>query len=264
MRARVPGTEHAMMPDILAIPYEEHNSPKWDKTLQKLPEHQSETYGHNIKAVRGKIHIFNDLDRYLEFQFNPTELNLTKRNRWEMLNNTGQMGVDPIWLGGDTRNVQFKLLIDKTYCSIYDYVGGHYSLDDTKSENTDNLVTWTNPRGVLPIIEMLESFQYPIGDFDTTWFKEAQKGATPLSANVGAGMISRTKQFIPPPDLVFVFGQYYLVCKMSELSIRHVLFNSELIPIRSEAEITLVIKENASTMVDTSIIVKGNGERRTV
>lgn len=191
------------------------------------------------------------LAKMLFFQFNPTEVSFDKKHTWENRAYPGRMHTEPIWLNGDVRNISFTLMFDATASSAYNGIGlfnietGDFSSGNTLMEIaispvSDALaeVNMKAPNGTLPIIELLESFSYPM----------LSNPLTPRFVN-GVAKFDPAGRFLPPPTVTFVYGPLAMEAKLG-MSFQHILFNSDLAPVRTEVKIDLNVIEGV--IVDTA------------
>lgn len=86
-------------------------------------------------------------------------------------------------------------------------------------------------RGVLPEVELIQSFLYPapIGDDPTPLFSEG-------------GVVSQL-QFRPPPTVVFSLGPMYLEGIIRSAPVTYTLFDQDLTPIRATIDIEMAVYE---------------------
>jgi len=221
--------------------------------LDRIGRFQGNTDGWELwpskTDTRGKL-LSEDLEKVIEFQFNPTKLNIRKDQKYHNREYPGRMGVEPIWISGGVREVTFQLMFDATAGSAYKKIGlfnknlGKFSSNVTLNSNRNPgeevaAEVSQNPRGTLDIIETLESFMYPmLSDFRKPRFTD------------GVAIFDSNSLFLPPPTVIFIFGLLYMESKMT-MQYRHTLFNRDLIPIRSEVDVTLNILEG--TLVSEEI-----------
>lgn len=191
---------------------------------------------------RGML-ICEDLGKTLEFQFNPTSLSVNKKQVYENRSYPGRMHTEPIWINGEPREISFDLTFDASGGSAYTKIGlftedsGKFSSDTQLSANRNSIPEQIDSldnkafKGTLPIIETLESFTYPM-----------LKDKNRPRFIYGVAVFSEDDRFLPPPTVIFTFGLLYMECKVS-IQYKHTLFNRNLVPIRSEVQVTLNILE---------------------
>ena len=99
-------------------------------------------------------------------------------------------------------------------------------------------------RGILPEVELIQSFLYPapIGDETTPHFSE--------------GGIVSSVQFRPPATVVFAVGPLYLEGVIKSAPVRYTLFDQDLTPIRGTIDIEFAVFEfeNITRQIDWKAI----------
>lgn len=183
-------------------------------------------------ASRGTISC-PDLKSEVVFQFNPTEVTISKQNNWEYRTKTGHQVVDPIWSYGGNKSISFKLTFDATIGMINSHVGGKTKFSASNGidiiPNMEEHHTVEYPNGTLDLVQTLEEFQYPL-------YKTGKPRFIQGNALVG-------DRFAPPPDIILTYGPYYYTCKLTSLEVKHTLFDSYLVPRRTECTVDLFIIE---------------------
>jgi len=153
--------------------------------------------------TRGKI-ICEDLNKLVEFQFNPTKLNVKKEQTYYNRTYPGKASVEPIWINGGVREITFDLIFDATASSAYDKVG-LYNDDQGNFTSEVHLSSHKNPKdaimadisarafkGTLDVTETLESFTYPmLSDIRRPRFTD------------GVAVFDPNGVSLPPPTVVF-------------------------------------------------------------
>ncbi len=225
------------------MPYYAQIPGLYDYSLQRpadAPLFQSNAYGYN--PLRGmlvprKMGLNSDvsgydIERAFKFQFNPTDIEFNRMIRLTERDYYALDYGDHVWSGGGGKTINFNIFLDAT-------AGSHYaffqktSLTGQESHN-DSIKAY--PRGVMPTLELIESFGRPEipdaqGKFKTPRFFQ--------------GEILEKNQFYPPPVLMFVVGPIYLACLLSNFTYRTTLFDRGLYPIRAEGEIQLSVIESS-------------------
>lgn len=191
---------------------------------QSFPDTSKGLYQTN---VRGLIAYKADPERFLLFQFNPAPLRDSKSVSYADRGKTGFDADDPIWISGGPRSISFELFLDATEGSRQKHLGRTGGETLSKSE----YVTHDPSRGTMKQVEFLQSLQRPL----------VPKENLPRFVR---NSVIPAEQFSAPPEIIFVYGYLYFEGVVSELSIEHKLFNRSLIPIRSEANVTIRIIES--------------------
>ena len=179
----------------------------------------------------------------IAFQFNPTRIEILKKNRWEHRQKLGNAHAPPIWISSDMKTVRFQLIIDATAGSNYALTGGIIKLGSSNGfgnieSSKQTHLTLDDGKGTIPHVELIESFQYPV------------KSSGPYFINGNASLAK--ERFVPPPTVRFSYGYMVLKSKVIEVTTTHELFNERLIPTRSTLDIVLSVMEGET--VDTSIL----------
>ncbi len=176
----------------------------------------------------------------LKFQFNPEEIIDIKNSEWATKSYTGYSANDYFWIKGGERQISFKLFFDAT-------AGSNNQMFEGRGDyGIENL----NPRGVLPMVEKLTKFQYPV----------PEKGRA-LFLSGGLADVSAFKRFSSPPIAIFVFGSYYMEAVVPSVNVKYTLFNKDLVPVRAECDVTLKIIESYVVDIDTSLQLLSNDQK---
>lgn len=156
----------------------------------------------------------------LVFQFNPFPIDDDEITEYHTREYLGKRKVDRIWIRGKGRRMSFKLDLDASVGS------------ETKTFRVEG--DKHNPEvGIMEQVRKLKQFLLP-AEFDNPY------KPTFILAN---GNTAPTAQFIAPPRMVFTYGKWYLEAKMESCPIKYTLFNSNLVPIRGEAQVSLLIED---------------------
>ena len=204
-----------------------------------------------------------DLNKGYQFQFNPQTIDDVKTTLYEQRGYAGLPYVDHVWGGGGERIISFELFLDNTPAShtpafrpkaygrtlakeLNNANTEGYGEDATKSQGIpDNStkqfaftgegysVTRVDKRGILPDVELLQSFLYPaplVGE------------STPKFAEGG---IVSNNQFRPPATVVLCIGPIYLEGVLKALPVKYTLFDEDLTPIRATVNVEFSVFEFA-------------------
>lgn len=177
-------------------------------------------------TTRGIISEKENITNTLIFQFNPEQITDVKENDWSPSSSNGFSGVDYIWARGGDRTITFQLWFDATAGSNNPYFRKNVAYGNPSHDTLE----LQRPIGTLDDVQLLTSFQYPI------------KPDNNLPRYSSGGVVPGTR-FMPPPVLVFVFGEYYVECILTGAVVNHLLFNQKLIPVRSTVDVTLKVLE---------------------
>ena len=213
------------------------------KWLVSLTENYPE-YKPNLGqiATRGIIAYKDDIDnpaKILKFQFNPIEISDNFTPQYEDRIRTGVSESDFLWVSGSVRTMDFTLFLDSTLGSRSEYFSS-----DKNFTHSD--------KGVLPQLEFLQALTRPylksnssnIGVFiDKAMF-------------VRGAYVGNTGRFYPPPEIVFVYGNYYLTGVVGSVGTKLTLFNENLIPIRAEVVVSLKIHDGIALNVNERLSFK--------
>jgi hypothetical protein len=176
-------------------------------------------------STRGMIIDCNDENNFLRFQFNPTEINSTKKVVYEERSITGFDNTQDIWINGGGKTISFELMLDATQGSNQDYLS-----------NQSNNLTHNPDRGTLIQCEFFEQFLHP----------RKKEGVLFVRGNY----IPNQTQFAYPSEVFFIYGSLFYKAVLTSADVTHLLFNSDLVPLRSKVQIELNIKESANILTD--------------
>lgn len=184
-----------------------------------------------------------DLNVIIPFQFNPTELKISRKNIFEDRSYEGSAFVEPIWVKGEGKTINFTLTFISTAGAQMENVYGGTLPYGTRSSYNDGFSNYDKvygdlknteeaSKGNIPIIEAIEALTYPIpSDMSKPMF---------INSVVNTIVFSR---FNPLPRVIFCFGSMYLTVKIEGLEITHKAFNKALFPVISDVDITLKVLE---------------------
>ena len=192
----------------------------------KITERVQESYGTRIGGIICERGQEQNPARILLFQFNPPVINDKKSNNYNVKSHSGFTFNDNIWANGGPRDISFRLFFDATAAVNTPIFGRNVAYGDPQVDTLASVY----PRGTLDYTELLQSFQYP----------QLEDPNAPRFSNGGH---IPTPKFLPPPMLIFAYGNYYLQGVVSEVDITHTLQNKDLIPVRSEANIVFTVAE---------------------
>lgn len=185
---------------------------------------------------RGIFAIKQDVNQYLQFQFNPEEISDSKEVTYEDRLRLGFDNADYIWVNGGARTVSFTLKLDATESSRVRHLG--------KSGNpvpTGNDLLTHNPEvGVLGQVQFLQSLQRP--------FEPGQLSPRFIRANA-----QPSNQFVTPPEVIFVYGVMYLEGVLSSLSVTYTGWNSKLVPVQAECAIVFRVQEGKVLQINPQV-----------
>lgn len=211
-----------------------------------------------------------DLLKGYHFQFNPQQVHDSKTTNYETRSYTGLPYNDYIWSGGGERVITFQLFMDNTpqskqrsfrptaygskLAKEFKTEGMNFAYDENGRNTTDgkskrNLMPSPGPthfeyvdngaystsrvdeRGILPEVELLQSFLYPapLAGEDTPRFAE--------------GGIVSSNQFRPPATAILALGQFYFEGVIKSAPVTYTLFDYDLTPIRGTADIEFAVFE---------------------
>jgi len=176
---------------------------------------------------------FKDVSEVMTFQFNPSEVTDKKANDWQSSQQMGFAHNEYIWMNGGARTISFTLMFEATASVNTAYFGRDIPYGDAHVQDLKN----TFPEGTMGYVNRLRSYLYPL-DKDSG-----------LVTFVG-GNPSPQNRFTHPPVLIFCYGSYYVECILTSADISHSLFNDELKPIRSSANVTLDVLEGYTLNID--------------
>lgn len=193
-------------------------------------------YDLSYNTTRGLFAFKEDTSRLLFFQFNPTTITDSKDVQYEERQITGFDSAKVIWISGGSRPLNFQLFLDATEASRKNYLGKSGGPVLT----SDEIFTHDPSRGVLNQVEFLQSLQRP-------YFPDAN---SPRFIRGGA---INSPQFTPPPEVIFVYGNFYLEGVITSLSIEYSAFNRDLIPLRATADITFRVTEGQEVRINEDV-----------
>jgi Contractile injection system tube protein len=195
--------------------------------INKGSEYKSD---YSFGGSRGLIAYKEDITKAMKFQFNPEDFTDNFNPVYEDRTKTGMNKVDYFWVSGSARTVEFTLFLDATEGSNQDHIG----------KSTFDLFTHDPQRGVLNQVEFLQGLKLPYEPTNTT----------PLFIR---GNSRKFKQFYPPPEIVFIYGYFYLEGVLTAGTPKYTLFNRDLIPMRAEIPITLRITDGSSVNINSQL-----------
>lgn len=179
------------------------------------------------------------------FQFNPQPVTDYKQTRYEERPYSGLPYIDYTWSGGGSRVINFQLFLDNTPQTK----NGYFSKDTAQwsqemnpqapfSESGFSTITHTafsrtrlHERGVLPEVELLQSFLYPALKSDEIVPRFAEGGIVSL------------EQFRPPSIACLALGPLYLEGVVQVADVEYKLFDKDLTPIRANVYIEFLVYE---------------------
>lgn len=206
--------------------YEEHRDPL---PLNAAPQpSKAKNIFRGLLVPKAPFPLGYDNTRKLLFQFNPGELTTNKEAVYNERPYTGLDFVDHVWQGGGTKTVSFELFFDATLGSFIDLDIAGFN----NGASMEQKLQQAYPRGVLNATELLESFCHP---------EVLPKTGKVKIPKFSSGGIVQSRQFFPPPVLLFVYGEFYLECFLKSCQVKYSLFNANLIPVRAETTVELVI-----------------------
>lgn len=191
-----------------------------------------------------------DLKRGYQFQFNPQTITDVKNTLYETRQYAGLSYNDYIWSGGGERIISFQLFLDNTpqskqrsfrptaygskLAKEFKTDGVVPSKELTSFEYVDNDAYSTSrvdERGILPEVELIQSFLYPapLTGEDTPLFAEG-------------GVVS-VNQFRPPATVILAIGPLYLEGVVKSAPVTYTLFDQDLTPIRGTIDIEFAVFE---------------------
>lgn len=200
-----------------------------------------------------------DMKKAYYFQFNPAEIQDVKETLYEVRPYAGIPYNDYIWSGGGERSISFQLFLDNTpgsktaYFRPKSYNSELANKPDTKSKVSIKSASLTDiklnipprfaysgqaysstrvhKRGILPEVELIQSFLYPA----------PLKGeSTPKFAEGG---IVSFNQFRPPVIAVLSIGPIFLQGVVRNAPVTYTLFDEDLTPLRATIDIEFSVFE---------------------
>lgn len=170
--------------------------------------------------------------RILIFQFNPETITDVKSNNYNTKAYSGFTFNDNVWASGGERIISFKLQFIASAAFNTPFFGKEVSYGNDQVSTLDKMF----PRGTLDYVELLQSFQYPT----------QQDPDAPRFANGG---FVPSPRFMPPPVVVFAYGNYYLEGVIGDVNVTHLTTNNRNIPIQSDVDITFKVSEQQQIKV---------------
>lgn len=183
---------------------------------------------------------YKKMEDILMFQFNPSLINDVKEVEWANRSSVGFSSNNYLWVKGGERTISFKLWFDATAGSNTPML-----LPGKASGNSYDTLQEVFPRGVMPMVEKLTSFQYP----------QVIDGDAPRYA--GSVKVPEVR-FMPAPLCIFVFGEFYLKAVVAGVSVSYPLFNARLTPLRAECDVTLKVIETDIIPIDDYLLQKSH------
>lgn len=177
-------------------------------------------------ANKGKIMYKADNSKSLNFQFNPSELSGSYTPIYENRPKTGYDNLDYFWVGGEANTLSFTLFLDATEGSRQKYMG----LDGGDTISEREMFTHNPDRGVLNQTEFFLSLLRPYIPSDNT----------PIFVR---GSSRKHKQFYPPPEIIFIWGTWYLEGICLTAMPTYLLHNKNLVPVRATIDVTLRLSD---------------------
>lgn len=199
----------------------------------------------SFTAVRGVFALKSDPDQYMQFQFNPEEIQDEKSVEYTDRSKTGRDEVDYIWIKGGPRVLTFKLIFDATLGSKVRHLGK----SDSREYNyaTDDF-THNPDRGTLNQVEFLQGLMRPfIKD------KGVAQNKVLAPRYIRGGAVQGESPFANPSEVIFVYGPFYLEGIVTAAPVTHQLWDRNLIPLRSEAQVTFRVKEGGALNINSAI-----------
>jgi len=191
--------------------------------------------------VRGLLAVdgYKTTDDILLFQFNPSVINDVKNVEWANYSSTGFSSNDYLWVKGGERQFTFKLWFDATA----ETNNPTFRKDSAWGNATVDTLLDVYPRGVMPMVEKLTAFQYPmVLDSDSPRYANSIK-------------VPETR-FMPPPVAIFIFGEFYMRAIVSNVSVQYSTFNKRLTAQRAECDVTLKVIETDIVKVDDYLLAR--------
>lgn len=204
------------------------------------------------------------LDRSVIFQFNPEEIEYEKMSEFSHHDRLGFSYTIPFWVSGGSKTISFRLFLDATPGSNYRIFKKAISSKYQTNANNGTHINFDDyllsgladgSEGLLPELEKLEAFQYPIDKSkqDLVQFNtRRQVSGTTQSFTPANPDVLSLEQFANPPYVVFSYGNVYAVTLVQSMRRKDILFNKDLNPIRSEIDLLLEVHE--SRVIDTNVI----------
>lgn len=185
---------------------------------------------------RGMIAYKDDVSRYMLFQFNPEEIQDEKTINYEDSGKTGVDNTDFFWVNGGPRTVSFTLQMDATEGSRQSHLGQIGGATLSQAEK----FTHDPARGVLNQVEFLQALTRPL----------RQDPNAPVFVR---GSVAAFDQFQAPPEIVFVYGYFYLEGVVLSVTPTYTLWNRDLVPVRANVAVQLRIQEGQTIKVSPEL-----------
>ena len=209
-------------------PYRKSSAPVSPPSPGTFTEDKRTPY---LSTSRSVLAFKDDPSRALIFQFNPRDDESTKTSTFVEQAYPSLPFSDQVWSGGGANTRSFSLFLDATT----DSHNPHFGKGEYGKEGLNQLPA----RGLYPEIELLKSFQEPRVDDGSPRFT--------------SGGLVPNKKFLLPPVAVFIYGEEYLECRVTSLSITVNLRDAKAIPRRASAQITLTILERIPVKINSSL-----------
>jgi len=200
----------------------------------------------SFTQTRGKIFYKENTDKYIEFQFNPTELHETYNPVYTERDHSSRADTQYVWNKGTPHTMEFDLFFDATQGSDQQHIGKHSTDKSSGSISNYNVETHNADRGILDQVEFFKSLVLP-------YEPRTVKNFTPEFLH---GNFKPTHKFYPPPEIIFVFGNFYFEGVVVKANPIYDLFNYKLIPIRGNMNIEIRIIDGTSININNSLLLK--------
>lgn len=214
----------------------------------------------SASVPRGAIrHFRRPNDIFLEFPFNPAPIEDTKNNTFFDIVKLGEPTPPSLWVEGGARELSFELYFDATLSSRLSAgsrrianTGQQVSAGEEEIRNPFNsrasgvpvaeegglnsfsqlaeYIARTKESTTLADMYLLKTFEYPEETNATRFYT--------------SGVPTRTNRFTSLPKLIFTYGSTCLVGWLKKASFKHEAFNQSLNPVRTRANITILVDEN--------------------
>jgi hypothetical protein len=177
-----------------------------------------------------------DLELVYTFQFNPTEIMETMQQQYEEDSKLGAASQESVWLYNNPVKISFQLFLDATQSTNLKMYGGttrdNKALSDDRYSFTQSKLSdpagAARGEGLIPVINTLRSFRQP---------KPINR---PVAFAVDGQLLSNNR-FVPPPRVIFTYGDFYMKGKVTNMDFRTTLFNEALNPVRTTCDIELTV-----------------------
>ena len=173
--------------------------------------------------VRGFLASINVIPPLVvKFQFNPESISDNKSVNF-VDKQTGVTGNAPgkYYKGGGDRTISFDLKLH----------GLEKKADSNLSDPQSRISVHTSTPGITVELAQLRSFLYPKED---AWSSLGQI----------FGINKDGRSLCSPPECIFGFGDKVLECVVTEMTVNETQFNNNLVPVRADVSITLVVRED--------------------